>query len=83
MKLLGFNPREKYTNRATAACWRSQCQLPPPMNDTIIQQHMVVLYYILVIYMKRLPNIKYMKCTVENIALSFVIYYVTHVYTGC
>jgi hypothetical protein len=26
-KLRGPNPRANYTDRATAACWRSQCQL--------------------------------------------------------
>jgi hypothetical protein len=25
--LRGFGPRANYTDRATAACWRSQCQL--------------------------------------------------------
>jgi hypothetical protein len=27
LKLHGLSPRANYTDRATAACWRSDCQL--------------------------------------------------------
>jgi hypothetical protein len=35
IKLIGFSPQENYTNRATAACRRSYCQL------LRIESHMV------------------------------------------